>query len=470
MAKPDKTDKPEDARPDNAGKTDDIIDAEIVEETAAEIDAGAEPAGDEPAEALQLEEPSRDAAEDDAPEDSAGDAPNEPAPAEDQAAEDTAEDGEAPGASDAETAEAKDGEADAEAEETDPAKNPAKNPADPETTEPAVSAEAPPEKARGGFVPLVLGGVVAAALGFGAATYLQTEGILFGGGADEEIAALTEKLEAQSALMSQLQTAQQAIAGGAADQMAAAKGAVDDSNARMAALSQRVEELGGKLLTLEGRVIEAEKRPMSEGASSAAIEAYEKEVEKLRSLVAEQLAEAEQLKATSTRTAQETLAQAALTRVVSAVDAGVPYRAALTELASVSGVAIPAELSQNAETGVVTQAVLIDRYPDFARPALAEARKAEKSADAGVANRLELFFKSQLGARSTQPKEGEDADAILSRAEAALRENRLSAALDELAALPEGAQAAMGDWRQMAASRLAALSAVDALARTLNSK
>ena len=321
------------------------------------------------------------------------------------------------------------------------------------------------EKPSSGFLPIAMGGVLAAAVGFAAASYLGSQGILFGNNSDEAVAELQVKLEEQSNLLQALQSNQAEIsdvANAARDGVLSAA----EADARAASLSERVEDLGAKLVTLEGRLIEAEKRPMTEGLSSTAIEAYEREVEQLRALVSEQLAEAEGLKAHSTRTAQETLAQAALTRVFSALDSGVPYRGALTELAGATGAAIPEALASHADTGVPTNMALADQFPDYARAALADARKQEKG-DNGSS--LGHFLKTHLGARSTEPKEGDDADAILSRAEAALREGRLADSLTELTALPDTSQAVMADWRALAETRLAATQAVDTLAQSLNS-
>jgi len=74
----------------------------------------------------------------------------------------------------------------------------------------------------------------------------------------------------------------------------------------------------------------------------------------------------------------------------------------------------------------------------------------------------------QLGARSVEPREGNDPDAILSRAEAALINGHLPQALAEIAALPDEAQAEMGNWVTLATIRAAALSAAAALAQSLN--
>ena len=66
------------------------------------------------------------------------------------------------------------------------------------------------------------------------------------------------------------------------------------------------------------------------------------------------------------------------------------------------------------------------------------------------------------------PREGDDPDAILSRAEAALIAGDVPTALKELDALPEAAQSALVDWVSKARTRQAAIEAADALAQSLN--
>ncbi|MCB2133097.1 MAG: hypothetical protein KDE02_09510, partial [Rhodobacteraceae bacterium] len=69
--------------------------------------------------------------------------------------------------------------------------------------------------------------------------------------------------------------------------------------------------------------------------------------------------------------------------------------------------------------------------------------------------------------RSLTPRAGDDPDAILSRADAALKAGDLAAAIDEIAALPEGGKAVMAEWVGLAQRRMAALAAVSALAQTV---
>ena len=197
---------------------------------------------------------------------------------------------------------------------------------------------------------------------------------------------------------------------------------------------------------------------------SSAIEAYEREVEALKASVAEQRAEAEAMEENAKLTAQQALARAALTRIISALDSGASYRAALTDYSAATGQASPADLEKLADAGVPTLLSLQDSFPDAARQALAAAR----SVQADDENRLTSFFKTQLGARSVTPQDGDGADAILSRAEAALRDGRLTDTFSELDTLPDEAKAVLKGWLAKASDRQSAIIAADALSQTLN--
>ncbi len=316
---------------------------------------------------------------------------------------------------------------------------------------------------RAGFVPMVLGGVVAAGIGFGGATYMQSQGMLLG--ADEEaLAAVDARLAEQKRAIDEMRVSQEEIAANAQSAVAASTDA-QALEARIDGLSERIEAVAQDVISLGARLTEAEKRPMSDGLSASAIEAYEREVEELRAQVAAQLEEAETLKANSEQTARETLVQAALTRVMAALDSGAPYEAALVDLANASGETAPAALADPAADGVATLPALIDAFPDAARAALAEARKGRSDEDTG--SRIGAFLKAQLGARSVTPQEGADPDAILSRAEDALRNGDINAALAEIDTLAPESQAQLASWREAAETRAAALAAAEALAQGL---
>ena len=158
--------------------------------------------------------------------------------------------------------------------------------------------------------------------------------------------------------------------------------------------------------------------------------------------------------------ARAAAARAALARVQTALESGAPIGAALGDLEEATGESAPAALLA-VQDGVPTLAALQDGFPDVARAALATARSE------GVAGEdtggIGAFIRNQFDVRSTTPQEGSSADAILSRAEAAVRSGRLSDALAEISALPEVARAEMGDWLAMAEARADAIAAVDML-------
>ena len=86
----------------------------------------------------------------------------------------------------------------------------------------------------------------------------------------------------------------------------------------------------------------------------------------------------------------------------------------------------------------------------------------------GWTDRLSAFLRSQSGARSLTPREGTDPDAVLSRAEAALRDGQIKAALAELAGLPPAGTEAMAPWIADATRRLGAEQAIADLSVALN--
>jgi hypothetical protein len=84
-----------------------------------------------------------------------------------------------------------------------------------------------------------------------------------------------------------------------------------------------------------------------------------------------------------------------------------------------------------------------------------------------MGDRIATFLRNQTGARSLTPRDGMTTDAILSRAEAAVRRADLDAALTELDDLPPAPAAAMADWRAQLETRQAALAALADLAARL---
>ncbi|PKP84319.1 MAG: hypothetical protein CVT80_08855, partial [Alphaproteobacteria bacterium HGW-Alphaproteobacteria-2] len=111
-----------------------------------------------------------------------------------------------------------------------------------------------------------------------------------------------------------------------------------------------------------------------------------------------------------------------------------------------------------------TLAELRRAFPEAARAGLAAALQA--TAGDGLGARAVGFLRTQVGARSLDPRAGDDPDAVLSRAEAALDAGALADALAELQALPVAGRAAMAEWLARAEARQAAGDALDTLAAT----
>jgi hypothetical protein len=119
-------------------------------------------------------------------------------------------------------------------------------------------------------------------------------------------------------------------------------------------------------------------------------------------------------------------------------------------------------LADNAVAGLPTIADLQDSFAPAARDALEAALRANMGES--WTERVSSFLRSQTGLRSLTPREGDDPDAVLSRAEAALSDGRVADAMAELQAIPEAGKAALQEWLALAQTRVDAEAAVAALA------
>ena len=148
--------------------------------------------------------------------------------------------------------------------------------------------------------------------------------------------------------------------------------------------------------------------------------------------------------------------------IQAALDTGEPFA---TALGGLTGAEVPEALSTVADTGVASLSQLQTTYDDAARAALSASLRDLADGDASA--RISSFLKAQLGLRSLTPREGDDPDAVLSRAQATLDSGDVAAALRELDALPTAGQAEMADWRATAQARVDAVAAAGDLAQTL---
>ncbi|MDF1619943.1 COG4223 family protein [Pseudothioclava nitratireducens] len=344
-----------------------------------------------------------------------------------------------------------------------------------------LQAPADPRARRASFWPMVLGGVCAAALGAGAVVYAlpklppQLAGFLPQAEGEADAAAMRALVDTQAARIEALAAELETLR------------ATPAPNVDLTPLEQQAADLGAALAGLDQRVNALEKRPVEGGGASAtALEAFEREMQDLRALVEENRAagsqtqqeieaaaaaaqakiaaaeeEAAALRAEAEAGARKAIAQAALSRLAAALDSGAPIAPIVADLSG-AGVDVPAVLQGE----VPSLAALQDGFDPAARAALNTARL--QATDGSVGDRLGAFLLAQTGARSLTPQEGDDADAVLSRARAAVMNGDLAAALTEIGVLDAAPQAEMADWVAQAQARVAAGDALNALAASLN--
>lgn len=275
---------------------------------------------------------------------------------------------------------------------------------------------------------------------------------------------------------------------------AATNDALAAANDAIGALTAGNATLSADTAAIQDRILELEKRPIAEATNPAAVsalKAYETEVAKLREAVAQQMQQAQDLVAKTTAAADDAVRKAAeasdaakaeaaaaeqeaaaralaakraqaLVDIQTALDSGAPFE---TYLPALDGVTVPAALTAAAADGAPTLPELRSDFTLAAREALAASRRATESD--GLSGRTATFLQTQLGLRSLSPREGDDPDAVLSRAEAAVADARLTDAVAELSALPEAGQQAMAAWIAKANARTEALAAADELAASL---
>lgn len=323
-------------------------------------------------------------------------------------------------------------------------------------TAPIAAAEQPQPRKSGVF-PLLLGGLVAGAIGYGAA-YLglqqQTAGPVDEiGQIRSEIGSLRAEIDAipaptdVSALEAELAELRGQV--GTADEadLGPLQARLDDMNDT---LSQQVGTVSDEVSSLRAALAEAEEQIAALGADMA----------DLRDLGERRVVEAEAAVDTA-------LAQSGLDSVRAALETGAPYADAVSRLEA-AGARVPEALVTPAASGIPTIETLQEEFPEAARAAL---RVALQDAPAeSTADRLGNFLRAQTGARSTVPRQGDDADAVLSRAGAALEAGDLETALAEIDTLPEPAQAAMGGWLNAAQARLAARDALPELINAISTE
>ncbi|WP_151719023.1 COG4223 family protein [Gemmobacter serpentinus] len=310
----------------------------------------------------------------------------------------------------------------------------------------------PPAKSRSGgfgrFLGILLGGVAVAGLGYGLAVYGTQQGwtlpMLQKPASAAELSALHQQVETLTARLTELE-ARPAPAPAAAPDLTPLEDRIAALEARpvteagpavdLAPLQQRLNALEAEVSNLQ---------PTDDAAIQSEIAAQ------IASRMDAVKAEAGALTAEAERRAAVIGLQAALTSGHGVTEAQAALEA--------TGIPLPEPVTAYL-ADPVSLAGLQASFPDAARAALADARSAAR-ADGSVTDRMAVFLLNQTGARSATPREGDDPDAVLSRAEAALAAGDLAAVMPLLSGLPEAAQPALADWQAQAGRLIAAQAAL----------
>lgn len=352
-----------------------------------------------------------------------------------------------------------------------------------------VPAPLPAPRRSGGFLPLAFGGAVAAGLGAMAAIYTLPhlpaawqpattqapaqapapvdEAAIIASAEDatrrfiaEELAALpdTQAFQPPQEIFDGIE--QQAMRIDALEEQLAAQ----PEPAEAPDLAPQLEELQQRLDAQQAALDELAARPAFDPDAAQALQqqiadaAAEAEA---RLAAAEAQAETlQEAAAASTRRAE---AVAAIAALQSALDQGVTPEEAREALAA-AGLDAPAALA----APVPSLTSLQTDFPEAARAALRAGLRAESAG--GQGNLVTNFLRAQTGARSVAPREGDDPDAVLSRANAQVEAGAIAPALDELAALPQAARTApaMADWLARAEAYASAQAALSDLSSDQN--
>ena len=393
-------------------------------------------------------------------------------------------------------------EVEAKPEPSDANASASKDAAEPETPETVETVEkvkpepavipapvlAEPAQKRGGALPLIFGGVIAACLGAGALYWADRQGLVNLGDTTALEAQIGAQTQDIAALQKALAKAQADIEASQSPELdfGPVNADLDTLRGANSDLASSVDQLGGQVSDLNARLSGLETQPIPKAELPAeVVAAYEAQMADMQARVDAQFDEmqagldaklaeiatagesAMQMQESAQAAADKAAARAALSQIENALASGGRFIEASAVIEEKTGLTLPAPLAITAAEGAPSTAELQAEFPALARAALTASTRA--LADEGSVDRVSAFFRTQLGARSLEPREGDDPDAILSRAEAAVRSDDISTALAEIAALPQAGQDVLADWSVKAQTRADALAAFAELSAQINS-
>ena len=322
-----------------------------------------------------------------------------------------------------------------------------------------------------GLLPLFAGGLLVGGIGFGAAmvpSYFNPRDPIAPVLATQN--QLSEKIEAQSTELEEIQARPTPV--DLSGEVAALADSVIAFRTDLAALKAAQV---AQARSLSERIDSLEKRRLVEGVSPLAVAGYERELAQLRENISqlandatnkieEAKALAEVIEGNAAKLSRDGMVIYALTAIQAAVESGASYTVALDDLVAATNIGLPASLVENAPNGVASLSILQKQFPVAARAALKLAREEQGLAEGE--NGVLAFLKTQLGVRSLNAKGGGSADAVLSRAQAAVDVGDFAVALSEIATLSSVGQDALQGWSLVATLRLQVLAALQEFSST----
>ena len=325
------------------------------------------------------------------------------------------------------------------------------------------------ERKSSGVLSLVIAGFICSGLGFGAAILSQPSNPIWP--VHPDVAQFRDETTGK---ITGIDTRLNALEGRVSnvDQRAVGDVFQSDLDELTTGFDQRFLEIGSQLQNFDKRLAALEKSTIESAIPDELVAQYQDEVKRLKETLEAQRESLQQFMSETAETANEvtqrakdTVARGILAQIRAAIDAGGPFDTAIKEFDEQVGEVLPNQLRSLAEEGVQTYQELRDSFAEAARSALNAARDElnESEGFAGIGN----YLRKQFQARSVTPKTGDDADAVLSRAEQALRENDLNGALNELDALPDAARDQMQPWIDQARERQDALEQLDILSQEI---
>jgi hypothetical protein len=250
------------------------------------------------------------------------------------------------------------------------------------------------------------------------------------GGSVADAAALAEQVtEAEQRLQARIDTA-------LAEREAANKAALETARGEIASLKETVTELVASALTAGDADVELE------------LDGHDARLAKLEAAIAEVAAQ-------GTAGPRSAAAAIAFANLRAAVNAGRPYAAELVAMeAARADHADLMALAANADKGIPTVADLTRSFRAAREASLAAV---SPPADASILEGLLLSVTSAVKIRRIDgANTGDDAEAVLARAETALKQGALAEAVKEIETLSGPPRQAMEQWLGEARARISA--------------